>query len=348
MRDVPDGLREILKPVSRSFYLTLAVLPAGLRGSMGLAYLLARAADTIADTRLIPRADRLHHLDIFREALDAPVSSQPPDVAPALTGSQRIPAERDLLTRLPECLSLYRELPDGDRRRIRNLLLTLTQGMQAELRTFPGENEGRIVALASRGELDRHTYYAAGCVGEFWTEMAMAHRPACHFWDAESMKRRGVRFGQGLQMTNVLRDLAQDLRIGRCFLPREDLATLGLTPDDLLDPAAIARLRPLLRELLGRSLEHLAEGWAYTLVIPRGEMRLRLACTWPLFIGLRTLHRIWEARNLLDPGVRVRVSRAAVYAILARSSALAWSDHALDRYYRALQGRMAAALTPAG
>ncbi|HSB77608.1 MAG TPA: squalene/phytoene synthase family protein, partial [Candidatus Methylomirabilis sp.] len=236
----------------------------------------------------------------------------------------------------------------GDRRRIRNLLFTLTEGMQTELRTFPGEDEGRIVALASRADLDRHTYYAAGCVGEFWTEMAVAHRPACLSWDADSMKRQGIRFGQGLQMTNVLRDLAHDLRIGRCFLPREDLVALGLTPDDLLDPAAIARLRPLLRELLGRTLELLADGWSYSLTIPRGEMRMRLACIWPLFIGLRTLHRIWEASNLLDPGMRVRVSRSAVYAILARSSALAWSDYALDRYYRALQGRIASALIPAG
>ena len=348
MRDVPEGLREILRSVSRSFYLTLAVLPADLRGPVGLAYLLARAADTIADTRLIPRVDRLHHLDILRGTLDASVSPGSPDVAQVLSHSQQIPAERELLAHLPECVVLYWGLPDGDRRRIRNLLFTLTEGMQTELRTFPGEDEGRIVALASRADLDRHTYYAAGCVGEFWTEMAVAHRPACRSWNADSMKRLGVRFGQGLQLTNVLRDLAHDLRIGRCFLPREDLRTLGLTPNDLLDPGAIARLRPLLRELLSRTLEHLADGWSYTLTIPRGEMRMRLACIWPLFIGLRTLHRIWEAPNLLDPGVRVRVSRPAVYAILARSSALAWSDYALDRYYRTLQGRIASALIPAG
>ena len=177
--------------------------------------------------------------------------------------------------------------------------------------------------------------------------MAVAHRPACRSWDATAMKRRGTRYGQGLQMTNVLRDLAHDLRIGRCFLPREDLATLDLTPDQLLDPRAIARLRPLLRELLTATLGHLSEGWSYILAIPRSETRIRLACAWPLFIGLRTLHRIWEAGNLLDPVVRVRVSRAAVYAILARSSVLAWSDHALDRYYRALRGRVLTALTPA-
>ena len=79
----------------------------------------------------------------------------------------------------------------------------------------------------------------------------MAHRPALRGWDAVNMKRRGIRFGQGLQMTNVLRDLAQDFRVGRCFLPRQDLEALGLTPENLLNPDALGKLRPLLRDLLG-------------------------------------------------------------------------------------------------
>ena len=58
---------EILRSVSRSFYLTLAVLPANVREQVGLAYLLARAADTLADTDLIPRDVRLKHLGLFRE-----------------------------------------------------------------------------------------------------------------------------------------------------------------------------------------------------------------------------------------------------------------------------------------
>lgn len=346
VNEVPDRLRETLKAVSRSFYLTLAVLPPTLRGSVGLAYLLARAADTIADTRIVPRADRLRHLALLREELDLPAHSDLPGVVRALSGPQQHPAERELLLRLPECFILFRGLSEDDRRRIRELLLTLTHGMQAELRTFPGENEGRLVALESRPDLDRHTYYAAGCVGEFWTDMAMAHCPGLSVWDAGAMRRRGMRFGQGLQMTNVLRDLAQDLRIGRCFLPREDLARFHLTPEDLLDPAAIQAVRPLLHELLALALAHLAEGWAYTLAVPPGEIRMRLACAWPLLIGLRTLDRIGQARDLLDPRVKVKVSRLAVYGILVRSAALVWSDGGLERYYRALRGRINLATSP--
>jgi farnesyl-diphosphate farnesyltransferase len=341
--ELPVPLRRLLKQVSRSFSLTLAVLPSSLRGPVGLAYLLARAADTIADTRIIPRADRLHSLDIFRQELDLPADSRLAELVSHLTGLQRMPAERDLTTHLPEAFALFRRLPGEDRERIRDLLLTLTHGMQAELRIFPGENEGKLLALETRSDLDRHTYYAAGCVGAFWTEMIMAHLPALRHWDAEAMKRRGIRFGQGLQMTNVLRDMAQDFRIGRCYLPRQDLEALGLTPDDLLHPGTIERLRPLLRELLALTLAHYAEGWAYTLAIPPQEVRMRLACAWPLFIGLGTLERVQRACDLLDPRVIVKIPRRSVYTILLRSAITAWSDDGLDRYYRAMRGRVAAA-----
>ena len=341
--DIPDPLRRVLKQVGRSFYLTLTVLPSPLRNTMGLAYLLARAADTIADTRIVARADRLHYLHLFRQELDLPLASRLAEIAQALTGPQRIPAERELLLRLPECFAAFRVLGEEDRLRIRGLLLALTHGMQEDLRTFPGEGQEHLVALDSRADLDRYTYYAAGCVGEFWTDMVMAHRPTMRGWDASAMRARGRRFGQGLQMTNVLRDLAQDLRIGRCYLPRQDLLALGLTPSDLLDPAAIGRLRPLLRDLLHLALSHYAEGWAYLLAIPPREIRMRLACAWPLLIGLCTLDLVQRARDLLNPRVTVKISRSAVYGIMARSAALAWSDGGLDRYYRVLRSRIDAA-----
>jgi farnesyl-diphosphate farnesyltransferase len=343
--DIPDQLRRMLKQVSRSFYLTLAVLPSSLRGPLRLAYLLARAADTIADTRIIPRTERLHYLDLFREGLDSRAASRIPEIAQALTGPRPIPAERELLQRLPECFTLFLHLPEKDRIRVRDLLLTLTHGMQEDLRTFPGESQDSLVALESRADLDRYTYYAAGCVGEFWTKMTMAHCPALRAWDATAMEQRGVRFGQGLQMTNVLRDLAQDLRMGRCYLPRRDLGAIGLTPKDLLDPATIARLRPLLRDLLTLTLAHYAEGWTYILAIPPREIRMRLACAWPLFIGLQSLDRIQEAGDLLDPRVTVKISRSEVYPILFRSVALVCSNGALGRYYRRLRSRVESALT---
>jgi farnesyl-diphosphate farnesyltransferase len=154
------------------------------------------------------------------------------------------------------------------------------------------------------------------------------------------MRRLGVRFGQGLQLTNVLRDVPRDLRHGRCYLPRQDLARLGLEPGDLLDPAAGAAARPLLVELLHAALDHYEAGWQYTFAIPRAETRMRLACAWPLLIGLSTLDLLARAPSWLDPAVTLKVPRAGVYGLMARSLATAWSTRALGRQARRLQERI--------
>jgi farnesyl-diphosphate farnesyltransferase len=334
---MPDPLPAILTQVSRSFALSLGVLPRSLHGPLGLAYLLARAADTIADTRIVPQAERLRCLDALRGGLDGSATSRLAEIASTLTGAQHIPAERELLLHLPACFAALGRFPPDDRARIGRVLRLLIEGMQNDLGTFPGEDLAGLAALETRRDLHRYTYYAAGCVGEFWTEMAMAHRPACAAWDADIMRRRGMRFGQALQMTNVLRDLAQDLRIGRCYVPRQDLAAVGLLPADLLQPTAIARLRPLVDDLLAGTLEDYREAWAYTRAIPRTEIRLRLACAWPMLIGLKTLALIRQADDLLDPAVTVKISRAAVYRILVRSAVSAWSNAALGGHYRGLR-----------
>ena len=67
-------LTDLLKDVSRAFYLTLRVLPGGLREPIGLAYLLARAADTIADTTLVPTGQRMEHLLGFRQQVIGPTN----------------------------------------------------------------------------------------------------------------------------------------------------------------------------------------------------------------------------------------------------------------------------------
>jgi farnesyl-diphosphate farnesyltransferase len=340
MRPGEDLLGSLLKRVSRAFYLSLAILPKSLRDPVGCAYLLARAADTIADTRLVSRDERLGHLEGFRAELRGEAPSRLDEIVKACAGPNPHAGERELLRRLPDCFESCRALAKEDRERVQRLLLTITEGMIFDLKTFLGEDEGRLVSLESREELDLYTYLVAGCVGEFWTEIMIAHRPRLAGWDAEAMKRRGVRLGKGLQMTNILRDLARDLRIGRCYIPRKELAEIGLSPEALLDPGAVERLRPLLRDLLAFTLEHYRHGWDYTLAIPRAEWRMRLACCWPLLIGLGTLALVARAPNLLDPSATVKISRPAVYTIMARSSFSVLSNAALEAYARRLRGKI--------
>src|SRR5438094_325981 len=207
------------------------------------------------------REQRITHLLAFRDELDGLAPGRLAAIVAATRGIQSLEAERTLLERLPECFAAYQALPAADRRRIRHVLETIIEGMTEDLSRFPGENEGGLAALETRHDLDRYTYLVAGCVGEFWTEVHVAHRPRLKHWDLEKMKSLGIRFGKGLQLTNVLRDIPRDLRQGRCYLPSRDLARLGLDPKDLLEPAAGAALRPLLVELLNLALDHYEAGW---------------------------------------------------------------------------------------
>ncbi|MGD1017702.1 MAG: phytoene/squalene synthase family protein [Verrucomicrobiia bacterium] len=312
----------LLRDVSRSFYLTLRVLPPEIRPQISLAYLLARATDTIADTKAVPRAKRIAALQQLQNL------SHVPDLG-AIAEQQTSVAEKQLLERLEECVVTLGRFDEADGRRIQELLKIIVGGQIFDLQQFPGETEKELVALSSDDDLDRYTYMVAGCVGEFWTKMCVAHLPALRDWNVDEMSQLGVRFGKGLQLVNVLRDIPKDLRIGRCYLRVEE-------PRALLDPKNFEAIRALYNRWLDTAVEHLDAGWQYTMKIPRSETRLRLACIWPIWIGLMTVARL-RVENPLDPTRRVKISRGEVYGVMVRSFLISRSDRLLNGRYQTLR-----------
>ena len=302
--------------MSRSFYLTLRVLPGKVRGPIGLAYLLARTTDTIADTELVAPEQRLAALRALRERIQG--RSEARLDFGALARQQGARAEALLLERCEASLELLRSLPAADAQLVREVLDTITSGQELDLQRFAGASARSLVALRTDEELDDYTYRVAGCVGEFWTKMCRAHLYPRARVDDAFLLANGVRFGKGLQLVNILRDVATDLRNGRCYLPTERLAGAGLKPEDLLQPANEQRLRPLYHAYLDRADAHLVAGWAYTNALPRRCMRVRLACAWPILIGRETLKRL-RGGNALDPAQRIKVSRREVRRVVLRS-----------------------------
>ena len=309
-------LTDLLKQVSRSFYLTMRVLPAAIRPQISVAYLLARTTDTVADTQIVPLTERLQALQALRERILG--GSTAPLNFGELARHQSSPAEWSLLQRLEEPLALLEKFSTEDQHRIREVLSVITAGQQLDLNRFADASSERIVSLNTDDELDDYTYRVAGCVGEFWTKMCRAHLFFKAPLDDEFLVANGVRFGKGLQLVNILRDLPRDLRQGRCYLPGDRLWAIGLTPLDLLQPASGRKLRPLYDAYLEQAGEHLAAGWSYTNALPRTHARVRLACAWPLLIGIRTVEKL-RANNLLAPEFHVKISRWEVRQIIVRT-----------------------------
>jgi len=343
-RPLDAALDAILRGTSRSFYLTLRVVPRTLRGPLGLAYLFCRAADTIADTRLLPRHERLVYLATYRAQFAG-------DSPPALDGLVEAvgaplanPHEAELLRALPQCFAALAAMDPADRVLIERLVTTLARGMESDLERFPIAASGEVAGLENDDELDRYCYWVAGCVGEFWTDLSMLRLRALRSWDADHQRAIGIRFGKGLQLTNILRDVDGDLRIGRCYLPRSRLAALGLDARALRDATDRRAVRPVIDDLLRTTLAYFDAGWEYTLSIPRRLPALRLACTWPLWIGLRTLELLAAADDPCAPGVVCKIDRREVRRLIASSTLRVLSTRALDRAYRKLAARVVARL----
>jgi farnesyl-diphosphate farnesyltransferase len=333
-------LDAILKKVSRSFYLTLRAVPRRLREPLGLAYLFCRAADTIADTDLIPAAERLDLLSLFRDLFSRrPISGEPiSEIRRRMISGCGSSGEQALLNHLEDGFRFFERLSEEDQNRIRFVVTAVTHGMEMDLSFFTSDPDGAVRALPSERELDRYCYCVAGAVGEFWTEMLTAHVPSSARWDRKRMSDLGVEFGKGLQMTNILRDIPADLTRGRCYLPETLLSKYGLAPHDLKDPASADRFRPLLSALVSSTQNYLSQGFRYIMSIPRRQVRLRLACLWQHLFAVKTLRRILDhPADLLSPGGSLKISRREVYTVMLLSTAMVYSNRLLTRYYSSLR-----------
>lgn len=335
MKTTPFLIGPLLKSVSRSFYLTLRILPGSMREPVSLAYLLARATDTIADTTIIPHEKRREYLRVLNESIQSGMATLGlQSLAGDLLPYQSLPGERLLLENINACLSLLEAQQPSDQTLIRNVLSTICSGQDLDLQRFPNQQHGTIDSLQTAAELNDYTYRVAGCVGEFWTHMCLTHLDACKKWDRDKSLARGIHFGQALQLTNILRDLPRDLQNGRCYLPLDELAQEGLAPGDLLKKENFDKLRPLYLKWLALTESHYNDAWSYTLQYPRQLWRMRLACAWPVLIGIQTLRKLRDPdNNPLDSSIRIKVSRGEVWTILAVSSLCVFSNRLFSSLY---------------
>ena len=313
----------LLKETSRSFYLTLKALPPRIRPQIGLGYLLARIADTIADSKGGPTDQRLLALEQFNEHIQGHTGELPN--LTTLAKLQRDPAEAQLLEDAAAPISYLEQFPDADQLRIRQVLETITGGQMLDMHRFAYANMDTIIPLASDDELDDYTYRVAGCVGEFWTHLSLAHLFEANAATESRLLETGVRFGKGLQLVNILRDLPADLRTGRCYLPSAVLAEHNLKPHDLLAPETIDRFRPVYESYLDKAAAYLDDAIQYIGLLPYRQFRLRTACMLPVLIGQQTL-ALLRGQNVLDAENQIKVSRDKIKQ-LTRQTVLAVPSH---------------------
>jgi farnesyl-diphosphate farnesyltransferase len=301
---------EILRSVSRSFYLSIRFLPAQLREPIALAYMLARTTDTVADTTQISGSVRMETLKLFSNGIQGTASR---DVVGGLIASfvslQENASERQLLESLPDCLVCLEGMEHADRNDIRLVLEKITRGQMLDLQRFDNPREMR--ALSTAADLEEYTYLVAGCVGEFWTRLCFRHVHQFSSQTEDQMLALGKRYGMALQLINVLRDAGSDLRAGRCYFPEQELNAVHLIPSQILSEPG--RFQPIYRTWLENAKAGLTSGMEYSHAIK--NRRVRAATVLPALIGARTLALL----NASGPEAlqrTVKVSRREVRAII--------------------------------
>ena len=317
----------ILRSVSRSFYLSIRFLPAQLRESIALAYLLARTTDTVADTPRISGTLRVETLQTLSKAIQGKASrSVVVDLVASFAPLQQHAAERTLVESLPDCLESLEHLEMADRNDIRALLEKITQGQMLDLHRF--DNPEEIRALRAAADLDEYTYLVAGCVGEFWTRLCFRHVRKFATLSEDEMLTLGKRYGVALQLINILRDAGSDLRAGRCYFPEEELISARLTAAQILfEPE---RFHPIYRNWAEKAERGLECGMQYSRAIR--NRRVRAATVLPALIGARTLALLHEAgATMLDR--RVKVSRSYVRGIIASLAMTLASQSRIDTIF---------------
>lgn len=310
----------MLKKVSRSFYLTLKALPLAIRNEIGVAYLLARFSDTLADS--VEVKDNLRMLRWFKNLL---IQNNKVELENFCNELDRMGyyhlshvGELELMSKVREVFGLFDELNVNVKALIRLMLLKIIHGQEQDLLFFENHKVGEVKSFKDWNQLRRYTYSVAGCVGEFWFRLIKLNMPeAMEYKVGEEWRlhRSAIEYGMALQMVNIVNDVSKDKKMGRSYLP--------LNGDFIEGKMPITAVKCVWDEVRKEASQRLARGRFFLESIR--SRRLLFATALPLRIAeenLILLNQVGEA----GLQTRIKVSRWKIYIVLMKTAlSVLWS-----------------------
>lgn len=310
----PPGLLERwLRSVSRTFALSIELLPESLRGAVRTAYLLCRIVDTIEDQPELALVEREALYQCFDATL---VGAEEPSVFEALATRLDLGsgADAELCRGASTVLRSFAALPVAQQEAIRPSVLTMSAGMREYSQRAAAEGH---LWLRDPDDLERYCYYVAGTVGELLTALFAQTVPVLPEEQRRAIRERAVAFGLGLQLVNIVKDVASDYRRGDCFLPLSLAQQQGLDLQRLLEPSQRGAALAVISAICQRARFQLERAHEYTLAWPTPTAdHVRLFCTVPLALAFASLHVVEAGEDTLREDRAPKVDRATVAAIV--------------------------------
>jgi farnesyl-diphosphate farnesyltransferase len=317
-----DYQDRILQDVSRTFALTIPQLPGDLSRVVGNAYLLCRIADTIEDEPALDAVQKRQFSEDFIQVIGdtMPAADFAGALHPMLSDSM-LDAEKDLIFHTERVIRITHGFSERQRAALARCIRIMSRGM-ADF-----QQNKTLGGLADMPHMDRYCYYVAGVVGEMLTELFCDYSPEIDAQHAE-LQKLAVSFGQGLQMTNILKDIWEDHARGACWLPREVFQRVGFDLAGLAEDYEREKFSLGLAELIGIARLHLQNALSYTLLIPGHEAGIRRFCLWALGMAVLTLRKVYANRSFTS-GQQVKISRRSVKAVVLVSNLSVSNDTVL-------------------
>ena len=303
----------ILQDVSRTFALTIPQLPEGLPRVVGNAYLLCRIADTVEDDPSLDAGQKRYFSESFIQVIggEMPAQSFADELHPLLS-ERMLEAEKDLIYHTVRVIRVTHGFSERQRAALARCIRIMSRGM-AEF-----QQNKTLDGLSDIPDMDRYCYYVAGVVGEMLTELFCDYSREIDA-QASELQKLAVSFGQGLQMTNILKDIWEDRARGACWLPRDAFQRVGFDLSRLAENYQRDKFFLGLSELIGIARLHLQNALVYTLLIPGHEAGIRRFCLWALGMAVLTLRKV-HANMHFTNGQQVKISRRSVKAVVLVSN----------------------------
>lgn len=330
-----DALQDaLLEGVSRTFALTIPQLPARLYPAVANAYLLCRIVDTIEDEVSLDLEQKQYFCTQFIRVVKTGESSADfaRQLAPLLS-AQTNPAEYQLIRLTPRVIEITHSFDSEQIQALAECVDAMANGMPA----FQAQD--LHAGLQTMSDMDHYCYYVAGCVGEMLSKLFCHYSPdiARH---RKQLLELSVSFGQGLQMTNILKDIWDDASRGVCWLPQDIFAETGFDLGSLSPENNTAQFRLGLEHLISIARHHLHNALTYTQLIPSGETGIRNFCLWALGMAVLTLRKIKQNLDFTQSS-QVKITRRSVKATILATKVAVRSNAMLSMLFELLSRKLA-------
>ncbi len=323
-RAANDFCDEILPAVSRTFAVSIRVLPGTLGRAVRDAYLLCRIADTIEDEPVLDAPVKALLLDALVACFDDAVAAEA--LAARLTNVTGEAAHVRLTQHCNLVFADYAALPKATRGIIKHWVVEMIGGMRKFVLTYPGG-----IRIQTVDEFKEYCYYVAGTVGYLLTDLWREHSPSIDDARYEELRSHSRAFAQALQTVNILKDVAGDAhRDNSIYVPEQLLIEHGSEHASIL---AVDRAREnfaALGALIDLAWQDLEQATTYLLAIPRRAVAIRLFCVLPLLFAYATLRDLTRTPDALARRQTVKISRREVKWLTILSTLGVLSNRALN------------------